>query len=211
MANAVEICNLAMSFLGDAASIASVNPPESATQSRMCASYYPIARSAMLEMFDWSFAQKRAFLPRLSDEKGSGWQGVYQLPADSLRVIRVRPYGTEHPILRDGRLYPFPDSDLPDERFDVMGRKLYTNAENPIAFYITSEVNEGLFSPTFVTAFAYYLASEIAGARIKGKEGQALAQNLQKQFVLALSIAKSRDANQQSKRVSFIPKWLAVR
>lgn len=211
MANAVEICNLALSFLGDSATVASINPPEKSTQARMCAIYYPLARTAMLEMHDWSFATRRGILSQLPDEDGSGWRGVYQLPADALRVIRVKPYGTENPIVRDGVRYPFFEMNPTDARFEVLGRKLYTNADNPIAYYITSEVSEGLFTPTFVNAFAYYLATQIAGARVKGKEGQTLAQTIQKQFMVALSIAKSRDANQQMKRTDFIPKWLAVR
>lgn len=211
MANAVEICNLALSFLGDRATVASINPPEQTAQAQMCATYYPIARSALLEMHDWSFATKRAILARLDDEDDSGWNGVYQLPSDTMHVIRVKPYGTENPLVRDGVQYPFFETNPTDCRFDVLGRKLYTNAENPVAHYVSSEVSEGAFTPTFVTALAYYLAGQIAGARVKGKEGQTVAQTLQKQFMVALSIAKSRDANQQNRRTSFVPKWLAVR
>lgn len=211
MANAVEICNLALSFLGDSGTVASINPPEATTQARLCAINYPIAKKTMLEVHDWSFATRREFLPRLDDEDGSGWRGVYQLPADALRVIRVKPYGTENPIVRDGIQYPFFEMNPTDARFEVIGRKLYTNADNPIVYYVTSEVSEGLFTPSFVTAFAYCLAQQMAGAKVKGEEGQKLSQLLNKQFVYALSIAKSRDANQQMKRFEFIPKWLAVR
>ena len=69
MASAVEICNLALSFLGDTGSIASIDPPESPAQAKMCAIYYPIAKSAMLEMHDWSFATKRQLLAKLSSEE----------------------------------------------------------------------------------------------------------------------------------------------
>lgn len=211
MANAVEICNMAMSLLGDSASIASIDPPDSSAASKMCAVYYPITKAAMLEMHDWSFAMRRAELPMLADDETSKWQGVYQLPSDALRVVTVRPANAERRLVRDGLPYPRYGENPPEAVFEVLGRKLYTNAEDPVATYITSEVADSSFTPTFVVAFSYYLALQIAGARIKGKEGQTLAQNLQKQFSVALSTAKSRDANQQMKRIDFIPEWLRVR
>ena len=156
MANAVEICNLALSFLGDRATVASINPPEQTAQAQMCATYYPIARSALLEMHDWSFATKRAILARLDDEDDSGWNGVYQLPSDTMHVIRVKPYGTENPLVRDGVQYPFFETNPTDCRFDVLGRKLYTNAENPVAHYVSSEVSEGaLCQPRSAQARAF--------------------------------------------------------
>lgn len=210
MANAVEICNLAMSFLGDAGSIATINPPDGTTASKMCAIYYPIAKSAMLEMHDWSFATKREALPKLSTDESAGWNGVYDVPADCMRVIRVRPHNrTAAPEWWTS--YPMWFVEPDDANFEVLGGKLYTNAVDPVVTYITSEVSEGYFSPTFVTAFAYYLAMEIAGSRVKGEEGQKLSNLLSKQFQVALSVAKTRDANQQRKQVSFTPSWILRR
>lgn len=211
MANAVEICNLALSFLGDSAAVASIDPPDGSSSSKMCAVYYPIAKTAMLEMHEWSFAMRRSGLPMLADDDTAKWRGVYQLPSDALRVVSVRPASGERRLVRNGMPYPRYGENPPEAVFEILGRKLYTNAEDPVATYITANVRESEFTPTFVVAFSYYLALQIAGARIKGKEGQTLAQNLQKQFAVALSAAKSRDANQQMKRIEFIPEWLRVR
>ena len=52
---------------------------------------------------------------------------------------------------------------------------------------------------------------EIAGSRVKGGEGQKLASLLSKQFQVALSTAKTRDANQQRKQVCFTPSWIVRR
>ena len=43
MASAVEICNLALSFLGDSGGVATINPPDGTTVSKMCAIFSPIA------------------------------------------------------------------------------------------------------------------------------------------------------------------------
>lgn len=207
--SAVAICNLALSFLGDSATVASIDPPEQSTQARMCAIYYPIAKQAMLELFDWSFATEKKSLAKLSEDALPEWQGVYAMPAGCLRIIRIRP-SSEHVMFPNWR-YPIFEIEPPDADYELIGRRIYTNAENPVATYITSEVTEGSFSPTFVTAFAYYLAMEIAGARVKGKEGYQYAQNLQKQFQIALSAAKTRDASNQKKRVTFTPIWIQRR
>ena len=210
MASAVEICNLALSFLGDSGGVATINPPDGTTVSKMCAIYYPIAKSAKLEMHDWSFATKRQLLAKLSTNETAGWRGVYEVPSDCMRVIRVRPHARqEMPSWWTDNPLWFVEPN--DANFEVMGGKLYTNAENPVATYLTSEVSEGYFSPTFATAFAYYLAMEIAGSRVKGEEGQKLASLLSKQFQVALSTAKTRDANQQRKQVCFTPSWIMRR
>lgn len=212
MADAVSICNLALSYLGDTATVASIDPPEQSTQAQMCAIYYPIARNALLEMHDWSFATYRVQVAKRSEDDTAGWKGVFQMPAGYVRVIKVQDRGwvegLHFPISNPFDRWDKSPDGVP---FTVAGGKLYTNAEKPIVTYVSSQVTEGAFSPLFVTALGYYLAMEMAGARVKGKEGQALAQNLQKAFQTALSLAKTKDAQQQSKRLDFLPEWLQVR
>ena len=60
MASEVDICNLALSHLGDTATIASLDPPEGSAQAEHCARFYPIARDSLLEMHAWGFATSRA-------------------------------------------------------------------------------------------------------------------------------------------------------
>ena len=213
MASAVEICNLAMSFLGDSGNIATIAPPDATTAAKMCAIYYPIAKAAMLELHDWSFATKRGLLPQLATEEVYGWKGVYGLPADCMRVIGIQAHTaglSKHDTWVAAHTY-WATEPLDNNTFEVLSGRLYTNVRSPVATYVTSEVSEGAFSPTFVTAFAYYLATEIAGSRVKGEEGQKLSNLLSKQFQLALSVAKTRDANQQRKRIHYTPLWILGR
>lgn len=210
MASPVEICNLALSFLGDSGSLATIDVPDGSAQSAMCMTYYPIAKAAMLEMYEWSFATRRKVLAMLDGEDTLGWDGVYLMPSDCLRTIRVQAYKDQRANKSVyGQVWGF---ETPiDANFERVGDKIFTNAPEPVLTYLTSEVAEGYFSPTFVTALAYYLAMEMAGSRIKGEEGQRLAQNLNRSFQQALSVAKSRDANQQRKQVVFTPNWILRR
>ena len=59
MASDVDICNLALSFLGDDANVSSISPPEGSQQSEHCARFYPIARDGLLQMHNWNWASRR--------------------------------------------------------------------------------------------------------------------------------------------------------
>ena len=50
MASVVDICNQALSHLGDSATVASIDPPEGSAQAEHCARFYPAALAALLEM-----------------------------------------------------------------------------------------------------------------------------------------------------------------
>lgn len=206
MASAVSICNLALSFIGDPASVASIDPPDGTAQAQMCATMYPMALSGLLEGFDWSFATKRQTLVAYVGEEAYQWKAVYALPSDCLRLIHVRSAQSEH------YEHWFRSR---DEAFEVLntpaGRRLYTDAISPVATYITSNINPSLFSPLFTVALAWFLATMLCGQRIKGQEGYKLAQACQQQFDKALRSAKAEDGKQQKRCVGKIPRWILAR
>ena len=211
MADPVSICNMALAHLGDTASIATLDAPDNEPQAKMCAIFYPQSVLAVLDMHDWSFAAKRRSLTELADEDSYEWLHVFQIPSDCLHVISLReararnPYGLPQNFAFGGDLL------FSSVTFSVIGDRLYTDVEVPELFYISSETKPNRFSPAFVTALSYYLASLVAGARIKGKEGAQLAQNMQQEFAKALSIAKTRDAFQRKDAIRYTPTWIQRR
>ena len=76
MASDVGICNLALSRLGDAATVSSIDPPEGSTQADLCATFYPMARDSLLEMHAWAFATRRVDLSLLTAETDA-WVYAY--------------------------------------------------------------------------------------------------------------------------------------
>ena len=203
MADAVAICNLALSYIGDTASVASIDPPDDSVQAQMCATAYPRAVSALLERFDWSFATKYAPLVPYSGMDAHGWRGVYAMPSDCMRAIRVRPLRFEHwPVQKSARFEVAANADH---------LVIFTDADEPILTYVSSNVNPALFSENFTIALAWYLANMLVGQRVKGREGFTMSQNLMSQFEVALAEAKRLDANQQHKTLSFIPRQIEVR
>ncbi len=101
MASEVDICNLALSHLGDTAEIASLS--ERSTQAKLCARFYPMARNTMLEMATWSFATRRVKLalvdnPTLAIAQSvdptanqGTWQYAYAMPNAVVNAISVLP------------------------------------------------------------------------------------------------------------------------
>lgn len=214
MADAVTICNQALSYVGDSANMVAIDAKEKSAQAELCNRFYPTAVSTLLDMHDWSFATKRLAVPELPDEEGFGWRKVFQLPSDAIRIIRVREHTGFHDDYHNSLTYISPVlSHLLKEGldFEIKDAKLYCNAGCALVEYISSNTGVERFSPTFVTALAYYLAQQIVGARVKGEDGQKLSQALFKQFQVALSIAKTRDASQLQKRINFIPSWIKGR
>lgn len=203
MANPVSICNLALSYIGDAATVASIDPPEDSPQSQMCATMYPMAVNALLEMHDWTFATRRSVVAKYANEDAHGWNGAFTLPADCLRVVRVQEKVRQHSWEPTDREY--------EVALGTLGRVLYTDASEPVVTYISSNTPAALFSYQFVVALAWYLANMLAGQRVKGKEGHAMSQNCMKQFDVAIRLAKGYDASQQKNKLSVTPRWIKER
>lgn len=92
MSTDVDICNLALSLLGDSATVASLTPPEGSAQAEHCAQFFPIAFAALMEAHPWSWATRRIALAPL-EIAHPGWNYSYSYPADAARVLSVFQQG----------------------------------------------------------------------------------------------------------------------
>lgn len=208
MASEVDIANLALGHLGDTATVASLNPPEGSAQAEHCARFYPIARDSLLEMHTWGFATKRTTLALL----GSAWPEwayCYAQPSDALNLLAVldpeaasdysvtipQPYAQIGTVNTGQGLYtPQPFS---AETLDDGTNVIYTNQENATLRYTAKVTDTTKFSPLFVDALAWYLASMLAGPIIKGDAGAAEAKRCLQMFTGIYARATVSDANQR--------------
>lgn len=182
MASDVDICNLALSYLGDTATVASINPPEGSPQASHCATFYPIARDALFEMHDWGFATKRVALAQL-DNPSSQWAYCYAAPSDLMNTIAVldaaalddtiqtvtnqdQPIGYTNETF--AQITPQPYSvEMSADGQDI----IYTNQANAVFRYVARIIDTTKFSPLFVRTLAASLASMLAGPVLKGEAG----------------------------------------
>lgn len=201
MSSEIDICNLALARLGDAATVASIDPPEGSAQAEHCARFYPIARDSLLEMHAWRFATKRATLALLSADSYN-WGYAYAQPSDTLRLLAVLPASGASDD--DSQDYE-PETDANGDQM------ILTNLEEATLRYTFRLTDTTRFSPLFVDAFAWLLASHIAGPILKGDAGAAAAKACYNAFLSVLALAKTSDANQRRIKPTHTPEWIGNR
>jgi hypothetical protein len=188
VASIVDICNTALGYLGDDATVAAIDPPEGSPQADHCARLYPIARDSALEQHAWGFATARGPLTSLT-ETVTGWSYVYSAPSDMLKPQAV---------LYDGWTK---DADDPIEftvEIDDNGQtRILTNIEVTTLRYTRKIVDTGKFSPLFVDALAWMLASKLAGPVLKGEAGRQATISCFQMFRALVGGAATSDANAQ--------------
>ncbi len=192
MASEVNICNLALAHLGDLANVVSISPPEGSAQADHCAQFYPVARDAMLEMHAWGFATKRIALATLGlgDDQPASWLYAYALPSDCIRPLAI--------------LLPssLDDTDTQDfeQEVKIDGTKLiYSNTADATLRYISKITDSTKFTPLFVMALSYLLASYLSGPVTKDVKI--------KEFMFKLALASIPSATGSDANARSIKPW----
>jgi hypothetical protein len=186
MASDIDICNLALSHLGDDATVSAINPPDGSAQAQYCATFYPLARDRVLASHAWGFATKRQALALLSTtELPSTWQYAYALPSSCLQPISVLVPQTVTAALTTLSQFASTlpvtlpsDNDTQDfvvESLQDGTQALFTNAPNAILRYVDLIVDTTKFPPLVIDAVARLLASYLAGPIVKGEAGMKLS------------------------------------
>lgn len=226
MASEVDICNLALANLGDTATVSSINPPDASAQAQHCARFYPAARNAMLELYNWNFAVKRIALAEVANPSTT-WLYAYAAPAGEVNMISVLPADALDDYVAS---YPPPDStDYPPSyvpaqtplqiqtqpytvEIDGNGNTIIlTNVPNAVLRYSIIVTDASKFSPLFVVALGWLLASMLAGPLIKGDMGAAQAQRCLSMWKVFESEAEASDAGHGKINVQPVTPWMAGR
>jgi hypothetical protein len=226
MASAVTICNLALSHIGDTASVSSIDPPEGSAQAEHCSRFYPIAVDSLLEMHYWNFTMRRVVLAALTSEWPE-WLYAYAVPSDANNIISILPsdaaddYSTKFsptdtpnfahnysPMIAAGRYSPQPYT---LETLSNGTQVLYTNQENAVLRYTAHITDPTQFSPLFVMTLSYHLASMLAGPIIKGETGAAEAKRLSQMMAVYLQRATASDSNQRNSKPDIVTPWISGR
>lgn len=216
MASEVDICNLALAHLGDAATVASLDPPEGSPQSEHCARFYPVARDSLLEMHSWGFATRRKQLAQVSNPWPE-WAYAYAMPSDAVNILAILPVDAA-----DDNNIQFPNTALVDnggyapqpfivEAGDSGVGILYTNVPNAVLRYTAIVTDPTEFSPLFTVALSWHLASMLAGPILKGEAGATESKRCTGMMQSFLTQAKNSDANQRRLSVQHTVGWMRER
>lgn len=198
---------MALSLIGDEATVSSIDPPEGSAQASHCRVFYPMARDAMLEGHDWNFATTRAALAPLANTR-KDWLYCYAWPARAMRARSVTPPDATYTL--DGLLTPV---DYAVETLADTGAKvIYTNQVEAQLLYTVQVSDPTRFSPLFVEALGYLLASKLAGPVLKGQAGREAAAAALRMFNdVAWPRAVAADANQRHAPLVHTVGWMAGR
>jgi hypothetical protein len=138
MASSVEICNIAISYLGGNKIM---DFTDDSTEAELCRLNYPYCRDSVLEEINWTFATKRyRYSSPLADKPAFGYANSFRMPTEILRIISV-----------NDNIYPWA----------LESGEVLTDSSSIDVLAVIRVIDSTKFSPTFVHALASYLAMEI--------------------------------------------------
>lgn len=218
MASEVDICNLALAHLGDNATVATLSPPDGSAQAEHCARFYPMARDALLEMHTWDFTVSRVALALLSTN-ATGWAYTYAAPSNVLNLLAVLDPAAPDDYsatVHSGSWYDAAGQYTPQpfqaEVDAATGADIIlTNQVDATLRYSKRVTDTTRFSPLFVRALSWMLASELAGPVIKGEAGATMAGRCNAVFMKLLTQATAADANSRQVKPRQNVAWMAGR
>ncbi len=209
MASVAQICNMALSHIGSDARVSSISPPDGSVEAGHCATFYDLARTELLEPGSWRFALKRAALAEVTNDS-TAWAYAYTRPSDCLTPKRIlRPGTTLTVFTQDESEYIPNDGD--SANFEVEGDLVYTNEPDAVMLYVRDITDTNKFTPGFVAALGYLLASYVAGPIVKSNEGMKLGDGMRQRAMALGSAAATTSANASSASSEFTPAHISAR
>ena len=180
--NAVEIANLALTYLGEN-TITALDSDESPTAATM-ALLYPVRKEAGLKSWPWKFATKTVDLSaEVATPTNDRYTSQYVMPADFVAMI---------------------ETDLPGEDYEFETASDETlrllSTRDTITIRYVADVAADKFPIDFVQALAYDLAANAALA-IQGEAGAKTAPIWQQQASNAWARAKAQDGGSAPARI----------
>lgn len=145
-----EICNLALARIGQRGRIQVLT--EGSAESLACSLIYENARDELLRAYPWKFASKYDELALIKLDPNEVWGFSYRYPSDCWNARFIL-----NPADRANK-DPFPF----EIATDVTGRLIYCDIEQAVLVYTQKITNPTIFDPLFVSALAWYVASQLA-------------------------------------------------
>ena len=187
----VLICNQALSRIGNGQVIASI--AEASTEAAACSLHLDTCRERLLAESPWPFATSYATLALVSEDPNEDWGYAYRVPVDCITVRRVFPAFDSAGVGGDGRAMV--GRTVFTIGHDTAGRLLLCDLEGAGLEYTARVTNPSFYPPSFVSALAWLLASEIAMPLARDSKVVMMALQM---YGMELGHAKSLAANERT-------------
>jgi hypothetical protein len=155
-----EICNLALSRLGDKSTVENIDVPKTQTE-KTFKKWFDVTRRAALRKMMPPFARKRKLWAKSNYVPDFGYSFAYDYRADCVKVLGIG------------------NMDEPDTNYVVEGNYILTNSDYkdglPVR-YVEDVTDLGRFDDNFIELFSLLLACNVApeitesASRVKGIE-----------------------------------------
>ena len=206
MSSQVEICNMALAHIRSAG-INSIT--EASLQAQYCNLFYDQALEFSLSDAPWNFARKQVALA-LTSKDAFSWVYAYQYPTDCLKINRIRSSAERITDTSDSGLVSRPGyrSDevqngpirVAYEVLNIENTKIIGCDESSAWVDYQLRIDDSnKYSPSFILAFSYYLASLIAMPIIGGDNGRKERESMLQLYRITSANALSNNANESDK------------
>ncbi|HAO1322245.1 TPA: hypothetical protein IHD35_000564 [Escherichia coli] len=199
MASVIEICNRALSNIGNNRNINSLT--EASKEAGQCSLHFDACRDAALSDFDWNFATKRLALAD-TDNPPPDWAYAYQYPTDCVRISEIMVPGVRYPTAAMRIQYEV-GADT-----DGTGKLIYTDQPAAWLKYIARVTDVNMFDAIFMEALSWRLAAAINMSITGNADLGIFALNMYKQ---AINNAGSHSMNESQEPQPPVDEFTAAR
>lgn len=200
--NATDICNLALSRIGNGAKNTLQNYlTDTSEAAAACRIGYDIALETLVDEYQWGFLRASTALS-LVTQVIPGYTRVYAYPANCAFLDGIGPEnGNPNRLL--GQYYPFPFSIYQSESSE--SSVIACDLPDAWAFYKAKVTNPAFAPAWFQNVFAWRLARELA---ISLKASTEAFQIADRGYQSSIGSALATDANQRAKDYPYTPETL---
>ena len=199
MASQPEICNLALTKIGEDKRITTID--DDTKPARVLKAVYDMTRDALLRGHRWHFAMTRATMASLVDAPIWGYDTQFQLPSDFLRLDFVGDF--------------YVGADLSEFRgsepaiYAIEEGKLLCDLDDPLNIrYVARLENTGLYDPLFNEMFACKLGMQVCETLT---QSNSKMESIAAQYDMALREAKRTNAIERPPTALADDTWITAR
>lgn len=194
----LDVCRLALSNIGDTATVTSVDPPDDSLQARLCAQYWTLALNKALQRHDWDFSIRRVSPTAMTTDR-TEWLYSYALPSDFVGVVAVLPKDTTDDSNYNGMRVKLKYA-LETDTNHV--RRLYCNEQNVVLRYNALVYDLAQWTDSAIIALGWMLSSMLAPPLMKGAAGMEAARHAIQMFDYQLQQAAGFDSGTTREKFS---------
>ena len=177
-----QICNMALAHIKQTKTTIANLDTDTGNTADQCRIHYDVARRFALADHNWNFATKRVTLADVGSPPAT-YTYRYDYPSDCLKVQEIqRLTKADVPV-------PY----LIEAVEDGSKLSILTDMATAIGVYTWNVENVALFSPSFVTALSWLLASDLAPALSGSENVQESSLTVYRNYIAAAQAADSSE------------------